>query len=854
MDASSFTRYLKRQLKPAGAQWLIVYERLPGGRLFYPLFHVHLARQEPDPDFGAVEDDFLRRRTTTGRVRKAASTHQSATSGQTVQYYSPDFTHAVLRRDYRVVFGTTDARNSLQPQEIRPLLPRLEASLPPLIRRAHARYQRLCRPWIQDIRHTYFKNLSTRDTLTRALELFAGTCGAGAGRILLRAKISPATTYVATDHDRDLDPEQVHRLFRVLMDNGGAARLSARQLEKLGLPGFRGLFLQPEDDHFSAAILLLFNQQDGSPDDMFGLLRELVGQMGRFLAETAPLTARLSDTFIHRDLQNAAMGLLPLLERDQFIQSLPRLIREYLRVDYVAFYLPESEGQNWRRQQHDGEIEPSPAGQFREAHSNCLLMQCVHSGKTILKTVLSGKEKNQVLDSPAIASVLYYPLLENGEVMALLKIADHTPSAITFAHLHRLRMLEPYLVAALENISRYHILLQMVFRDSETGLLNRRGFEEQIARQLDLGKTRGRSFAILFIGLDRSDGHFTAPSLTSRRRLLLAHSHWLQGKLPPSAIIGFDGEGTFQALVPEMDLNEALKLARNICWERKMLHTDDKDTVTYSIGVSSFPLNGTNVEALSLAAEQALMISRYQGGNTASIMGSEILKKLSLEILSGLLGRRTFKTGPELLDGVMEKISVREQEQNGLTVFEVINSLVTAIDAKDHYTGNHSSESSIFSVALAKRLGLDEQAVERLRIASKLHDVGKIGIPEYILCKEEKLSIDEMDVMKRHSEIGARIIRPISSLRHIADIIEHHHERWDGTGYPNNLQGEEIPLESRILAVVDAFHAMISDRPYRSAMSRESALEEITREAGQQFDPLISRQFVDMMHERKAAL
>ncbi|MBN2432178.1 MAG: HD domain-containing protein [Acidobacteria bacterium] len=854
MDVRSITRYLKRQLKPAGAQWFVVYERLLGSTLFYPLFDLHLARHAPDPDFAVVDDVFLRRLTTTGRIRKSVSTHHSAATGQTIVFYSPDFVHSALQQDYRIVFGTSNRDRSLQPQQIRPLLPRLESCLLPLIRNTHSRFRRICRPWVQEIRQAYFKDLSYRDALTRALELVAGVCGSCAGRILLRSNMSHTTTYVSADQDRSIDSEQVHRIFRVLLDNGGPVRIPESVLARQDLPGFRGLFFHLEDENFSAAILLLFDSQANGHGDIFGILREMVLQVSHFLAETSPLNAKLRDSFINRDLQNAVMGLLPLLERDEFIHSLPCMIREYLRVGYVAFYLPESEGFNWRRHQHDGEIQPTSTGQLREAHSNCLLMQCVHSGKTILKTVLSGKEKSQVLDSPSIASVLYYPLQEKGEVVALLKIADHTPSAITFAHLHRLRMLEPYLITALENISRYHILLQMVFRDSETGLLNRRGFEEQIARQLDVGKTRGRHFAIMFIGLDRSESHFHSPSLMSRRRLLLAHSQWLQVKLPPTTIIGFDGESTFQALITEMDLNEALKLARNICWERKMLHAEENETVTYSIGVSSFPLNGTNVEALSLAAEQALMISRYQGGDTASIMGSEILKKLSLEILSGLLGRRTFKTGPELLDGVMEKISIRDQDQNGLTVFEVINSLVTAVDAKDHYTGNHSSESSIFSVALAKRLGLDEQAVERLRIASKLHDVGKIGIPEYILCKQEKLSIDEMEVMKRHSEIGARIIRPISSLRHIADIIEHHHERWDGTGYPNNLRGEEIPLESRILAVVDAFHAMISDRPYRNAMSRETALEEIAREAGHQFDPYISRQFVDLMHERKTAL
>jgi len=148
-------------------------------------------------------------------------------------------------------------------------------------------------------------------------------------------------------------------------------------------------------------------------------------------------------------------------------------------------------------------------------------------------------------------------------------------------------------------------------------------------------------------------------------------------------------------------------------------------------------------------------------------------------------------------------------------------------------------------------MGLDDQSIERLRIAARLHDVGKIGIPEKILLKKHNLTKKEMDLVKKHPEIGAKILRPITSLRNIADIVEHHHERWDGNGYPEGLKGEEIPLESRILSVVDTFHAMISTRPYREALPRDLALEEIARSAEEQFDPHVTGHFLEMMQEQE---
>lgn len=170
--------------------------------------------------------------------------------------------------------------------------------------------------------------------------------------------------------------------------------------------------------------------------------------------------------------------------------------------------------------------------------------------------------------------------------------------------------------------------------------------------------------------------------------------------------------------------------------------------------------------------------------------------------------------------------------------------LAEAIEAKDRLLGAHSDLVSDYVTATADQLGLDSQARERLAFSSMLHDVGKIGISERILLKRGPLTPEERSVIELHTRIGARLVDQVPALRPLTPSILHHHERWDGDGYPSGLRGEEIPLEARIVCVADSFSAMVADRPYRKAMSEEDACAEIERCAGTQFDPEIARVFV----------
>ena len=171
--------------------------------------------------------------------------------------------------------------------------------------------------------------------------------------------------------------------------------------------------------------------------------------------------------------------------------------------------------------------------------------------------------------------------------------------------------------------------------------------------------------------------------------------------------------------------------------------------------------------------------------------------------------------------------------------------LANALEAKDDYTANHASEVADMAVAVGAELGLSEQQLEDLRYGAIFHDIGKIAIPDSILHKPGPLDPDERTVMMRHPEIGAQIIEPIPLLSaEVKRMVRHDHEHFDGRGYPDGLAGEAIPLGARIILVVDSFHAMTSDRPYRRAMPRQQALAELDRCAGSQFDPVIVRAFV----------
>lgn len=187
------------------------------------------------------------------------------------------------------------------------------------------------------------------------------------------------------------------------------------------------------------------------------------------------------------------------------------------------------------------------------------------------------------------------------------------------------------------------------------------------------------------------------------------------------------------------------------------------------------------------------------------------------------------------------------QNEMNIDFHTFVENLVAVVEAKDIYTGGHSNRVADLVHLLSFKLDIDEAEVEKIHMAAHLHDIGKIGIADGILLKPGRLTKEEFEVMKTHAEIGYRIIKKNKNMKEMSYMIRHHHERFDGQGYPKGLKGFEIPLGARVIAIVDAFDAMVTKRTYKDQMTYGQALEEIKRNRWLQFDPVIADVFIQMI-------
>jgi response regulator RpfG family c-di-GMP phosphodiesterase len=228
-----------------------------------------------------------------------------------------------------------------------------------------------------------------------------------------------------------------------------------------------------------------------------------------------------------------------------------------------------------------------------------------------------------------------------------------------------------------------------------------------------------------------------------------------------------------------------------------------------------------------------------------------VTKPLNPELLN-LAVKRAMERRTLLMENRDFKLNLEQRikektHQVSLTLHNAIEALVFALEAKDEYSEGHSRRVADQAVRLGERIELSSTELERLRLAALLEDIGYIGLKEGILTKPNRLTPEEYEHVKTHPDIATRILEPIDDLKSLIPIIRHHHERYDGKGYPDAISGDEIPLASRILALADVHDALVSPRPYRDAFRPEMALAIIEGNAGSQFDPELTASFIEMM-------
>ena len=383
----------------------------------------------------------------------------------------------------------------------------------------------------------------------------------------------------------------------------------------------------------------------------------------------------------------------------------------------------------------------------------------------------------------------------------------------------------PLLAISLYQRSAYQALraMRLALTDPLSGLGNHRSFQERLKHELLRAEADDEPFTLCMIDVDdfkRINDLYGHPV---GDRVLASVGRRLRQNGEAFRL----GGDEFALLLPGVTADEALSTASSVLARIGSLELADVGSVTASAGVAGFPHQAFDRDELIRLADSALYWAKEHGKNRVHVYRPDVVELAEL---------RRLAHGPDRA-----------------ARFRAAASLAKAVDARDTYTGSHSTRVAELSAWIAHRLGLDREHIELTRLAGSLHDLGKLAIPEEILRKPGPLTDPERLVLQRHPEIGHRMLESLG-VDPVAEWVLHHHERWDGTGYPERLCGEEIPLGARIIFVADAYDAMTSDRAYRGRLTPREAIEELERCSGTQFDPEIVAAFARELVDRTPAL
>ncbi|MBC5816432.1 MAG: diguanylate cyclase [Candidatus Eremiobacteraeota bacterium] len=398
--------------------------------------------------------------------------------------------------------------------------------------------------------------------------------------------------------------------------------------------------------------------------------------------------------------------------------------------------------------------------------------------------------------------------------------------------------------SALAQAERLERLQSESTTDRLTGLSNYRSLMEQYGEVFAQAKASKRALAAMLVDVDGLRQVDSKLGYGIGDDVLEYVARQIKATIPPDALAARYGNDEFMVLLPDTTVEMATRTAKRLIERISEDSPSDLPPTTVSIGIANAPTHTSQADTLLDLAEKALYVAKYGGRNRVHVVSKNVnaeWEKLAMEALFAVLTAKQFSTGPQAVEKAAERLA-----QSGNRNLDMALALAQAVDVRDKYTSGHSHAVSNYSLKLAKALFFGEAQLEEVRLGALLHDVGKIGTPEHILGKNGPLTDEEFAIMRNHPEDGARILAPIPSMRRVSSIVEAHQENWDGSGYPFKLSGEEIPRAARIVSIADAYHAMVSTRPYRKGMSVDKACGILTNGAGKQWDARLVETFVKL--------
>jgi diguanylate cyclase (GGDEF)-like protein len=527
-------------------------------------------------------------------------------------------------------------------------------------------------------------------------------------------------------------------------------------------------------------------------------------------------------------LHESATHLATQKNLDALLDRLVEYPRHLIKSDVAALYLLDPKTGEIVRFKHSGvDLNRYPIQE--EPKGTGLLGAFLRDGTSVRLEDIRQDPRSRGLPPHhfPIRNFLGVPLNVRDQVIGGMTVANKSDgTAYTQEDEDLLTTLAFQAAAAVEQFRLFEETQRQAVTDGLTGLFNHRELQKRLQEELDRCKRYGRDFSLLLIDIDFFKSFNDTHGHPFGDLILKEIGSLIQKTVRTMDIPARYGGEEFAVIAPETTSENAKLLAERL---RKTISSHSFVTpagqqviLSVSIGLASFPLDAQDREGLIQASDQALYFAKEAGRNRVCLYGESL--KSTIERHQGKL--------TELLSNP----SLR-----------ALRDLATAIDAKTPYTRGHSEEVARYAVHLANALGLDEEKKESLRVASLLHNIGTVSIPDRILNKPGPFNVEERKIIQGHPMLAGMILEKTSRLVEILPAILYHHERFDGKGYPNGMKGEEIPYLARVLSVVEAYHAMLSVRPYRPRLSEPEAQEELRRNAGSQFDPAMVETFLNSL-------
>lgn len=627
-------------------------------------------------------------------------------------------------------------------------------------------------------------------------------------------------------------------------------------------------------DHAIGAMAVFSDNERTFDEGHLELLRVLASEAS-IAIENARLFHEERTKARHLSLLNTiSRNAIATLNPDEMLAKIAEQLEAGLNYDHIGIGVLEYSTREL--------IIQAEAGARRGALGQRILLGHSLIGHVARTGQLADYEASTSMDSPhkpllpdSLAAIAL-PVFYAEQLHGVLYVESSVPIEFSEEGILLLRTLADLIAGALHNAFSFQKAQEQAITDGLTGVKTHRFFMEALSAEWKRSTRAGRAFALVLMDLDRFKfvndfyGHLEGDLVLQRV------GHILETNCRRSDVVARYGGDEFVILMPETNMEHARQLATKL---RGWVSADPllrEKNISASFGIACYPLHGSSPQELIQVADASMYLSKHQGGNavsTADHFDPNEAKKWKRDVLEAYLGvtlKRLFSTGPEAFEEIYSRLkqfteSLATTETPGgkptvptstegpeglpQAVLDTVTSLAFAIDAKDHYTQGHSQKVSAYAALIAESMQMTDAQIEEIRLGGVLHDIGKVAIPENILNKSGPLNPEEWETMKAHVRFGAKILDPLKPLGRIREMVLHHHEFFDGSGYPDGLTGEGIPLGARIIAVADAYDTITSDRTYKKGRSSPEALAELERCANAQFDGAIVEVFVRTMRQ-----